>query len=76
MKTKKSIARLDIDALSPETLLSPFDAARFLGLSIRSLERFRAERLGPRFCKLSPHCIRYRLSDLKAFVASREVKCA
>lgn len=75
MVKKKATARLDIGALSPETLLNPYDAGRFLDLCVRSLERYRAERLGPRFIKLSPHCIRYRLSDLQAFVASREVKC-
>jgi hypothetical protein len=76
MTKKKPTARLDIDALSPETLLNPYDAARFLGLCVRSLERYRQERLGPKFIRLSPHCIRYRVSDLQAFVVSREVKCA
>lgn len=76
MTKKKSTARLDIDALSPETLLSPFDAARFLGLCVRSLERYRQERLGPKFLRLSPHCIRYRVRDLQDFCASRAVDCA
>jgi hypothetical protein len=76
MTAKKTTVRLDVDALGSETLLSPFDAARFLGLSVRSLERYRAERLGPKFIRLSPHAVRYRVRDLQEFCASREVKCA
>jgi|GEM_PF-3004718 len=76
MTKRKSKTRLDISALNPETLLSPYDTAQFLDVCIRSLERYRQERLGPKFIRLSPHCIRYRVRDLQEFCASREVKCA
>lgn len=76
MTKGKSKTRLDIAALGPETLLSPDDAAKFLGLCIRSLERYRSERLGPKFIRLSAHCIRYRFRDLLEFCAEREVETA
>lgn len=73
MTQRKSTTRLEVAALGPETLLSPHDAGRFLGLSVRSLERYRAERCGPKFVRLSGHCIRYRLKDLMDFVTACEV---
>lgn len=76
MNKKKFDTRLDIAALGPETLLNSNDAAKFLGLCTRSLERYRQERLGPKFIRLSPHAFRYRLRDLQEFCTSREVETA
>ena len=75
MTKKKSTARLDIDALSPETLLSPFDAARFLGLCVRSLERYRQERLG-KISQTESALHQVQGWDLQDFCASRAVDCA
>jgi hypothetical protein len=76
MKRKKSDFTLNIATLHPETLISSGEAAKFLGLCIRSLERYRQERLGPKFIRLSAHTVRYRVRDLQEFCARREVETA
>jgi len=53
-------------------LLKTTDAARYLSLSTRSLERFRVSGDGPRFCKLK-RSVRYRVSDLEAWLSARAV---
>jgi excisionase family DNA binding protein len=53
-------------------LLSQRDAARLLGLSVRTLERMRVSGTGPRFLKLG-NAVRYRLQDIEAWLASRLV---
>jgi ParB-like chromosome segregation protein Spo0J len=53
-------------------MLTTKEASDYLKLSIRSLERMRLEGSGPRYLKLRSS-VRYRLSDLEAFVASRLV---
>jgi excisionase family DNA binding protein len=54
-------------------LLSQRDAARLLGLSTRTLERWRVSgQVGLRFVKLG-NSVRYRLEDIERCVASRIV---
>jgi predicted DNA-binding transcriptional regulator AlpA len=48
-------------------LLSQKQAARILGLSVRTLERHRVAGTGPRFARLG-RLIRYRQSDLTDWV--------
>jgi Helix-turn-helix domain len=55
-----------------ETLLRQRDAAAYLQLTVRTLERWRVQGIGPRFVRLN-HSIRYRQQDLDAHVASRVV---
>jgi predicted DNA-binding transcriptional regulator AlpA len=47
-------------------------AARFLGVSIRTLQGWRENGTGPRFIRLSARAVRYRPSDLEAWLAERE----
>jgi predicted DNA-binding transcriptional regulator AlpA len=54
------------------TLLSARQAAALLHLSERTLERFRVSGTGPKFVRLG-RSIRYRLTDIEAFIASRIV---
>jgi len=54
------------------TLLSQREAATLLHLSERTLERFRVSGTGPKFVRLGGS-IRYRLTDIEAFIASRIV---
>jgi hypothetical protein len=57
-----------------EKLLSPTQAAEILGIQPRTLEFWRQRGgVGPKFIRYSARCVRYRLSDLQAWVASREV---
>ena len=46
-------------------------AAEFLGLTPRTLQAFRQKGGGPKFCRLSARCIRYRRHDLNAWNVSR-----
>ena len=54
-------------------LLTQREAAQLLRLSERSLERFRVTGTGPRFVKVG-HSVRYRETDLEAWIASRVVR--
>jgi excisionase family DNA binding protein len=49
------------------SLLDPKQAARILGLSVRTLERHRIAGTGPRFARLG-RLVRYRHSDLDQWV--------
>jgi predicted DNA-binding transcriptional regulator AlpA len=48
-------------------------AAEFLGVRPRTLEAWRQRGIGPRYLRYSKTCVRYRLSDIQAWVAMREV---
>jgi excisionase family DNA binding protein len=50
-----------------DPLLSQKQAARILGLSVRTLERHRVAGTGPRFARLG-RLVRYRQSDLAEWV--------
>jgi excisionase family DNA binding protein len=54
------------------TLLSQREAATLLHLSERTLERFRVSGTGPKFVRMG-RSIRYRLTDLEAYIAARVV---
>jgi predicted DNA-binding transcriptional regulator AlpA len=53
--------------LPPRYLRTP-EAARFLGLSGRTLEKHRTYGTGPRYAKIGGRVV-YRLEDLQAWVA-------
>ena len=50
-----------------QTLLTPKEVAKILGVSVRTLERWRYEGCGPRFCRVGGG-VRYLEEDLLAFV--------
>lgn len=52
-------------------LLPTREAAAFLGLSPRTLEKWRCTGEGPVYCVVSSRCVRYRLQDLEAWAANR-----
>jgi predicted DNA-binding transcriptional regulator AlpA len=52
-----------------DSLLNQKQAARLLGLSVRTLERHRVAGTGPRWARLG-RLVRYRQSDLTAWVES------
>jgi len=57
-------------------ILDTAEAARYLGISCPTLERFRLKGDGPKFAKLTPGKrgpVRYRRADLDAWVASKLV---
>jgi hypothetical protein len=54
-------------------MLTTHEAASYLRLSPRTLERLRVSGTGPKFVRLANRSIRYRPEDLDAHVASRVV---
>lgn len=59
-----------------DLLLTDIEAGEFIGgkekpLSPRTLAGWRSRRYGPPFVKPSPKCVRYRISDLRTWMASR-----
>ena len=49
------------------------DAARLLGVSVRTLQRWRLEGRGPGFCRLGDRAIRYCEGDLQSFLEAGHV---
>lgn len=52
----------------PDKMLGTEQAAAHLGMCVKTLERMRRDGRGPRFIKMGPRLIRYRLSDLDAWL--------
>jgi len=55
----------------PDELLDTMQTAAWLGLSHQWLEAARSRGDGPRFVRLTPRRIRYRRSDVLAFLEAR-----
>lgn len=53
------------------TLLSPVDAARYLGLAPQTLAKARLTGQGPTYAKLGARRVMYRLEHLDAWVDAR-----
>jgi predicted site-specific integrase-resolvase len=47
------------------------DAARALGVSVKTLQKWRHFGGGPNYIKISSRCVRYRPEDLAAFLNAR-----
>ena len=54
-------------------MLTVLEAAEYLRLSRRTLERYRTSGLGPKFVKCG-RSVRYRQSDLDQWIAARVVR--
>ncbi len=59
---------------APHRLLTPAQAAEFLGVPEGTLAQWRSQRRGPAFVKLEGRLVRYRTNDLEAYVAGRIVE--
>ena len=59
----------EIDGL--EKLVNERQAAKFLSVSPRALQKWRSSGRGPLFVRISARCIRYRLRDLAKWTADR-----
>ena len=53
-------------------LLTTSEAAHHLRLSPRTLERWRAEGIGPKFIKMGPRAVLYTPAELASFLACSE----
>ncbi len=63
--------QLENDAHFWYALVNEAEAARFLGLSVRSMQGYRYKGHGPRFVRLSSRCVRYRRFDLREWSEAR-----
>lgn len=63
-----TLASPHIAAETPDDLLNELEAAAMLRASLSVLRNWRWQRIGPRYHKLGQRMVRYRRSDLAAFV--------
>lgn len=61
--------------LSPGELVTAAEAAEILKVSVQTLSNWRWRQIGPRTHKLGGRSVRYRLSDLTAFVERGASDC-
>lgn len=61
----------EIDPSHLDRLIDEFDAADFLGYSVRALRNWRVRGGGPRYVKVSARSIRYRRRDLITWAEAR-----
>jgi predicted DNA-binding transcriptional regulator AlpA len=59
-----------------DVLLDQDSSSALLGVSPRTLERWRAERTGPPFVRLSARAIRYSRVALRRWLSENTVECA
>jgi hypothetical protein len=57
---------------TPNEIMTPSEAARALGLSIFTLNKWRSQKIGPAYIKLGG-AVRYRSSDLLTFLEESRV---
>lgn len=57
-----------------DRLINEYEAADFLGYSVRALQNWRVRGGGPRFVKVSSRSVRYRRRDLLAWVELKTVE--
>jgi predicted DNA-binding transcriptional regulator AlpA len=55
-------------------LLTADEVAEITGLSIETLAQWRSQGKGPLYLKISRNCVRYRQSDLDAWLVERIVR--
>ncbi|NJL27402.1 MAG: helix-turn-helix domain-containing protein [Thermoanaerobaculia bacterium] len=60
-----------MQATPKANLLTSVEAARHLGFSPRTLENWRLSGAGPAYLRVSARCVRYRQSDLDAWVQQK-----
>ena len=61
---------MDTDAIDEK------EAASFLRVSARTLQRWRVVGFGPPFLRYSTRCIRYRLADLESWQQEQRVSAS
>jgi hypothetical protein len=56
------------------SLVDQVEAARVIGVLPRTLEGWRLRGYGPRFVRISPRCVRYRLKDIEKWLSKQVVE--
>jgi predicted DNA-binding transcriptional regulator AlpA len=54
-------------------MIKATDAAKMLGVARQTLAGWRARHIGPPYVALTPRSLRYRRSELLAFIRAREI---
>ena len=57
-----------------KVLLTPKEAAEFLGIPEGTLAQWRSQRRGPQYVKLEGRLVRYRITDLEAYLSGHLIK--
>ena len=55
-------------------LLTETEAAKIIGFSPRTLQRWRIDGNGPKFLRISPRAIRYLREDLDSWIGERSCR--
>ena len=61
------------DSTSSPQFLNESSAAKYLGVSVKSLQRWRFERRGPAYSKVGGKMVRYSIEDLNQFFEQSRV---
>ena len=67
--TQIDTLRLEPDFL--DKLINEYEAADFIGHSVRTLQKWRVNGGGPRYIRISSRSIRYRRKDLIEWIEAR-----
>lgn len=65
--------RAQKETLFGDPLIDEKQAAEYLGYTTRALQNWRLRGGGPRFVRVSARSIRYRISDIEAWIEARIV---
>ncbi len=57
-----------------KALLTPAEAAAFLGIPPSTLAQWRSQRRGPAYIKLENRLVRYRIAELEDYLARHAVE--
>lgn len=60
----------EVTAYEAEEFLTDQELAYLLAVSTRTILRWRRNGSGPSYCRVGPRCVRYRRTDLDAWMAA------
>ena len=66
----KNIQQINLPEISDEKLLNEKEVAKILGVSVKMIQTMRYSKGGIPFVRLSKRCIRYKRSDVEAYIQS------
>jgi predicted DNA-binding transcriptional regulator AlpA len=69
--TAQSSSKSVVSQPTHDKLLTPEEAAAFLGLKMRTLRNYRRLRQGPAYLRLTSNLVRYRREDLLAWAVAK-----
>ena len=72
--TKAVQARSETGQRPPGRLLTPKEASQLLGIPDGTLAQWRSQKRGPQYIKLEGRLVRYRTSDLEAYMSRHLVQ--